>query len=159
LHILETSGLPSKRNKYIFNGDFVDRGSYGVEVMCSLLALHIALPGEPLNFQFFFCLIQSSSYFFSYCVDHVILNRGNHEDFAICTVYGFQLECCEKYGDVIFGLFVEIFQQLPLFAVVNQAIIVLHGGLFHTEDTTLAELDKIDRYAPSFLFMLFRRGF
>ena len=79
-------------------------------------------------------------------VDHVILNRGNHEDFAICTVYGFQLECCEKYGDVIFGLFVEIFQQLPLFAVVNQAVIVLHGGLFHTEDTTLAELDKIDRY-------------
>lgn len=46
LHILETSGLPSKRNKYIFNGDFVDRGSYGVEVMCSLLALHIALPGK-----------------------------------------------------------------------------------------------------------------
>jgi hypothetical protein len=42
--------------------------------------------------------------------DHVILNRGNHEDFAICTVYGFQIECCEKYGDVIFGLFVEIFQ-------------------------------------------------
>lgn len=78
----------------------------------------------------------------------MILNRGNHEDFAICTVYGFQLECCEKYGDVIFGLFVEIFQQLPLFAVVNQAVIVLHGGLFHTEDTTLAELDKIDRYLP-----------
>jgi hypothetical protein len=44
------------------------------------------------------------------CTDHVILNRGNHEDFAICTVYGFQRECCEKYGDVIFGLFVEIFQ-------------------------------------------------
>jgi hypothetical protein len=31
--------------KYIFNGDFVDRGNYGVEVMCILLALHIALPG------------------------------------------------------------------------------------------------------------------
>lgn len=75
----------------------------------------------------------------------MILNRGNHEDFAICTVYGFQLECCEKYGDVIFGLFVEIFQQLPLFAVVNKAVIVLHGGLFHTADTTLEELDKIDR--------------
>lgn len=82
---------------------------------------------------------------FSLSVDHVILNRGNHEDFAICTVYGFQLECCEKYGDVIFGLFVEIFQQLPLFAVVNKAVIVLHGGLFHTADTTLEELDKIDR--------------
>jgi hypothetical protein len=37
--------LPSRTNKFIFNGDFVDRGSYGVEVMCALLALHIALPG------------------------------------------------------------------------------------------------------------------
>jgi hypothetical protein len=56
---------------------------------------------------------------FSRCVrvpiptpDHVLLNRGNHEDFAICAVYGFQLECAEKYGDVIFGMFVEIFQVL-----------------------------------------------
>ena len=40
----------------------------------------------------------------------MVLNRGNHEDYAICSVYGFQLECCEKYGDVIFGLFVEVFQ-------------------------------------------------
>ena len=40
----------------------------------------------------------------------MILNRGNHEDFAIFTVYGFQLECAEKYGEVIFGMFVEIFQ-------------------------------------------------
>lgn len=46
LHILETSGLPSRTNKFIFNGDFVDRGAYGVEVMCTLLALHIAMPGE-----------------------------------------------------------------------------------------------------------------
>lgn len=45
LHILQTSGLPSRTNKYIFNGDFVDRGPYGVEVMCTLLALHIAMPG------------------------------------------------------------------------------------------------------------------
>lgn len=47
LHILEVSGLPGRHNKYIFNGDFVDRGAYGVEVMCTLLALHVALPGEP----------------------------------------------------------------------------------------------------------------
>lgn len=40
-------------------------------------------------------------------------------------------------------------QQLPLFTVVNQAVIVLHGGLFHTQDATLAELDRIDRCAFS----------
>jgi hypothetical protein len=79
-------GLPSSTNKYIFNGDFVDRGSHGAEVMCVLLALLIARP------------------------DCVALNRGNHEDFSICSVYGFQLECYEKYDPLTFGLFVEVFQ-------------------------------------------------
>ena len=33
MYILDHSGLPSSHNKYIFNGDFVDRGPCGVEVM------------------------------------------------------------------------------------------------------------------------------
>jgi hypothetical protein len=86
LHILEVAGLPGTNNKYIFNGDFVDRGEWGVEVMCILMVLMIARP------------------------DCVILNRGNHEDFAICSVYGFQVECYEKYDPVTFALFVEVFQ-------------------------------------------------
>ena len=45
LHILDEAGLPSPTNKYIFNGDFVDRGPMGVEVMCILLALYSAMPG------------------------------------------------------------------------------------------------------------------
>jgi hypothetical protein len=44
LHILEESKLPSKTNKYIFNGDFVDRGPMGVEVVCVMLALLAAWP-------------------------------------------------------------------------------------------------------------------
>ena len=40
-------------------------------------------------------------------------------------------------------------QALPLFAIVNNAIFVLHGGLFHTRDITLSELDDIDRFAFS----------
>lgn len=46
IHILDESGLPTKRHKYVFNGDFVDRGPMGVEVMVLLLALHTALPGK-----------------------------------------------------------------------------------------------------------------
>ena len=44
------------------------------------------------------------------CVDYVLMNRGNHEDFAICNVYGFQAECLEKYDDITFGMFMEVFQ-------------------------------------------------
>jgi hypothetical protein len=121
LYILGQSGLPSTQNKYIFNGDFVDRGAYGVEVMCILMSLYLSNPGQ------------------------VTLNRGNHEDFAICCAYGFQAECCTKYDDITFGMFVEVFNHLPLFAVVNERVFVLHGGLFHTADVKLAELNLIKR--------------
>ncbi len=36
------------------------------------------------------------------CPDSVFLNRGNHEDFGLCCVYGFQKECLHKYNDVVF---------------------------------------------------------
>lgn len=45
LHILDANGLPSSNNKYIFNGDFVDRGEFGIEVVCILLSMLVARPG------------------------------------------------------------------------------------------------------------------
>ena len=121
LHIIDEFGLPSTTNKIIFNGDFVDRGPCGVEVMCVMLALYIAAPW------------------------HVVLNRGNHEDYAVCFCYGFQSECIEKYDETTFGMFVELFHHLPLFATINNDVLVLHGGLFHTRDVRLIELDEIKR--------------
>ena len=123
LHILDEAGLPSEPNgvKYVFNGDFVDRGNHSTEVMCVLLALFIAQP------------------------ENVLLNRGNHEDFAICCAYGFQRECCDKYGEVTFGMFCELFRQLPLFAVVNKSVLILHGGLFRNKDVRMKDLHDIPR--------------
>ncbi len=121
LYILDTSGMPSPTNRYIFNGDFVDRGPCGVEVMCILMSLFLSNPGQ------------------------VTLNRGNHEDFAICCAYGFQTECVGKYDEVTYGMFMEVFTRLPLFAVINSKVFVLHGGLFHSLDVTLADLDQIRR--------------
>jgi serine/threonine-protein phosphatase with EF-hand domain len=122
LHIIEESGMPSAKHKYLFNGDFVDRGKWGVEVMILILVLFNAFPN---------------------CV---FLNRGNHEDFPICCAYGFQAECCRKYNDVTFGMFVEMFNYVPLFTIINNAVFVTHGGLFHCQDVTLAELNQIHRY-------------
>jgi hypothetical protein len=47
MYILDESGLPSLHghSKYVFNGDFVDRGPEGVEVIALLLALYCAFPG------------------------------------------------------------------------------------------------------------------
>ncbi len=64
LHILEEAGPPSETNKYdnmytrvlmfvryIFNGDFVDRGPMGVEVCIILLAFFAAHPSTFLFFS------------------------------------------------------------------------------------------------------------
>lgn len=50
------NGLPSLDNPYIFNGDFVDRGSNSVEVAVIL----------------FSCLVMNKM--------QIFINRGNHED-------------------------------------------------------------------------------
>jgi hypothetical protein len=45
MHILDESGMPTAKQKYLFNGDFVDRGKCGVEVMLLILTLFLAFPG------------------------------------------------------------------------------------------------------------------
>lgn len=126
LHILDEAGLPSEINKFVFNGDFVDRGEKSVEVITLLMTLIVVYP------------------------DFVVLNRGNHEDFAVNRVYGFQNECTLKYDELTYGMFNEIFRYLPIFSVVNDTIFIVHGGLFHNPDVLLKDLDCINRidYCP-----------
>merc|ERR1719329_908897 len=44
LNIFKINGFPSESNPYLFNGDFVDRGSFSVETVTTLLAIKIACP-------------------------------------------------------------------------------------------------------------------
>lgn len=100
--ILEAHGPPGPRRTYVFNGDFVDRGANGVEVVLTLLALKVAHP------------------------DHVHLNRGNHEDELVATMYGFQSEVLAKYGsEGVFDLFTLVFAQLPFAVVIEQYAFVV----------------------------------
>jgi serine/threonine-protein phosphatase with EF-hand domain len=121
IHVLDEVGLPSNENKYVFNGDFVDRGKYGAEVALLLFAVYTY---DPAN---------------------VVLNRGNHEDGPINEVYGFKDECFQKYDESTYDMFVELFTHLPLFTIINKSIFIVHGGLFNNKDVKLEELDKIDR--------------
>ena len=43
--VFEAGGAPSPSNRYVFNGDFIDRGDAGVEVLAVLLSFALALPG------------------------------------------------------------------------------------------------------------------
>ncbi len=120
LHLLSCN-FPSPKNKYVFNGDFVDRGPYGVEILVILFLLMNVLPGS------------------------VFLNRGNHEDFGLCCVYGFQKECLQKYNHVVFAMFGEMFCHVPVCSIVAGKIFVVHGGLFHRPGVTLDDIAEIKR--------------
>jgi len=99
------AGKPSPDSPFIFNGDFVDRGSWSIEVIMTILAFKIKDP------QF------------------VGMNRGNHEMLETNILYGFCGECGSKYDMDLFNLFSEMFRNLPLCHRVNQKVLVLHAGL------------------------------
>ena len=54
--------------RFVFNGDFVVRGEWGLEVVTCLFALLLGAPEGAMT-----------------------LNRGNHEEATICAVYGFEV--------------------------------------------------------------------
>lgn len=106
LNIFRTNGLPSRRHGYLFNGDFVDRGSFSAEVIFTLLAFKCLYP------------------------DTFFMARGNHETDSMNKVYGFEGEIKSKYSDLMFNLFSEVFCAMPVAHVIARRLFVVHGGSF-----------------------------
>ncbi|CAN1160759.1 Serine/threonine-protein phosphatase 5 [Linum perenne] len=122
LNIFELNGLPSEDNPYLFNGDFVDRGSFSVEVILLLFA--------------FKCMCPSAMH----------LARGNHESKSMNKIYGFEGEVRAKLNDKFVELFAEVFCCLPLAHVINKKVFVVHGGLFSVDGVKLSDIRAIDRF-------------
>ena len=73
------------------------------------------------------------------------LTRGNHESRQITQVYGFYDECLRKYGNSnVWKYFTDLFDFLPLTAVVENQIFCLHGGLSPSIEN-LDNILKLDR--------------
>lgn len=102
-------------------GDYVDRGYYSVETITLMIALKVRFK------------------------DRLTILRGNHEVRQITQVYGFYDECLRKYGNPnVWVYFTQLFDYLPLTAVVDNAIFCLHGGLSPSIDT-LDQIRQLDR--------------
>ncbi len=60
----------------------------------------------------------------------VHVNRGNHEDYLMNKRYGFEKEVLLKYGPqggLLMRAFSAVFTLLPLAAVINSSVLVVHA--------------------------------
>ncbi|XP_029800619.1 serine/threonine-protein phosphatase with EF-hands 2 [Suricata suricatta] len=123
IFIFYKNGLPSPERAYVFNGDFVDRGKDSVEILMVLFAFMLVYPKE------------------------FHLNRGNHEDHLVNLRYGFTKEVMHKYkthGKKILKILQDVFCWLPLATLVDEKVLILHGGVSDVTDLEL--LAKLDRH-------------
>ncbi|XP_074355770.1 serine/threonine-protein phosphatase BSL1-like [Apium graveolens] len=116
MRLFDEYGYPSTTGDityidYLFLGDYVDRGQHSLETITLLLALKIEYP------------------------ENVHLICGNHEAADINALFGFHLECIERmYDGENDGIWAwtqlnQLFNYLPLAALIEKKIIYMHGGI------------------------------
>ena len=123
IHFLELTGLPPHQ-KFLFMGDYVDRGNNSIEVCALLFAMKIMYP------------------------NNINILRGNHECPEVNSMYGFLNECESRFGNEgknVFNKINEVLCILPLCAIVNEKIFCVHGGISpHLKK--IEDINKINRF-------------
>lgn len=95
----------SFETRYLFMGDYVNRGKQSCEVICLLYALQVRFPLQ------------------------VSMLRGNHECQAITRIYGFFDEIKRRYKISLWQAFYNSFNHMPLVALIDEKIMCMHGGI------------------------------
>lgn len=120
MELFRIGGFPPDTN-YLFLGDYVDRGYFSVECVTLLLSFKVRHR------------------------ERITVLRGNHESRQITQIYGFYDECFRKYGNPsVWKCLTDLFDYLPLTALIDNKVLSMHGGLSPNIDT-LDDVRKIDR--------------
>jgi hypothetical protein len=102
MELFRLNGFPTEKHYYLFNGDFVDRGSWSTEIALLLYAYKWLRP---------------ASFF---------INRGNHETDDMNRVYGFEGECKAKYNGMFKSRFLLLFcRRMRVGTLLNSTQIAL----------------------------------
>ena len=131
IRIFKEKGYPPKV-RYLFLGDYVDRGKFSCEVIVLLYALKCLFPKD------------------------IYLIRGNHEFAEMTDFYGFKDECISRIKDFtidensytglsFYNLIIESFTALPICVIINDSIFCVHGGISSLlkNRNSLLKLNKI----------------
>ncbi|KAF8822830.1 protein phosphatase 2B catalytic subunit, calcineurin family phosphatse superfamily protein [Cardiosporidium cionae] len=119
--LLEVGGDPHS-TQYLFLGDYVDRGSFSLEVLLLLFSLKISYPKR------------------------IWLLRGNHECRQMTAFFNFRAECKYKYDSTIYDAFMDSFDALPIAALINGRFLALHGGI-SPDMRTLTQISNLHRFS------------
>lgn len=119
LRLFEYGGFPPEAN-YLFLGDYVDRGKQSIETIILLLAYKVKFK------------------------ENFFLLRGNHECGQINRIYGFYDECKNRYSIRLWKEFQDVFNCMPIAALIDDKILCMHGGL-SPELVTVSQLQQITR--------------
>ncbi|CAD8099262.1 unnamed protein product [Paramecium sonneborni] len=120
LKILDVGGNPESQ-KYVFLGDYVDRGPFSIEVLILLYSLKINYPRT------------------------IYMLRGNHECRQLTSFFNFMDECKYKYDQELYDVFMDSFDNLPLACIINNQFIALHGGI-SPELRNVADVNQVERF-------------
>ena len=104
LRVFDILNYPPQ-STFLFLGDYVDRGKQSLECLLLLLCLKIQYP------------------------DKIFLLRGNHECEALNKIYGFYDECKRRLSIKCFKKITNLFNMMPISALINENILCMHGGL------------------------------
>ena len=119
LKVLEVGGNP-ETTKYLFLGDYVDRGMFSLEVLLLLYALKINFPTT------------------------IIMIRGNHESRQMTSMFSFRKECIYKLDLEVYEAAMISFDTLPVSCVINNSFLAVHGGI-SPELKSLKDLISLNR--------------